>query len=85
MPFSRLIRFKDAEGATHFGDLGNDSKVLAVTGVEVEVLTGSIREGFEKSGERKKIKQVSSKGALRSLRMHGLTFASCSVPCHRCQ
>lgn len=58
MPFSRLIRFVDTDGATNFGDLGNDLKVQAETGVEVEVLTGSISKGFEKNGERKKIKQV---------------------------
>lgn len=60
MPFSRLIRFTDAEGATHFGDLGGDSKVQPEAGIEVDVLSGSIEKGFAKSGEKKKIKRVSS-------------------------
>lgn len=59
MPFSRLIRFVDDAGEVNFGDLGSSSNVLPEPGLEVDVLSGDIEKGFEKNGEKKKIKSVS--------------------------
>ena len=59
MTFQRLVRFVNAQGATHFGDL-KSAPTGDLTGAEVEVLEGDVENGFRGTGRTDKIEKLLS-------------------------
>lgn len=53
--FERLIRFQTADGNVKYGNLEKEVPTREIEGSEVEVLTGDIKTGFKKSGEKSKV------------------------------
>lgn len=58
--FNYLVRFVDSNGQTRYGNLSSYKPTSEIVGSEVEVLSGSIEDGFTKTGETATIKSVRS-------------------------
>ena len=58
--FNYLVRFVDTNGQTRYGDLVSYKPTSEIEGSEVDVLSGSIETGFEKTGEKATIKNLLS-------------------------
>lgn len=72
MGFERLIRFVSSTGETQYGNLTKETPTKEIQGSEVEILNGDIESGFEKTGEKATVKQVSRTAFKRGvLRMAG--------------
>jgi transcription initiation factor TFIIH subunit 2 len=56
--FERLIRFETADGKTVYGNLEKETPTREIEGTEVEVLSGDVKSGFSKSGERVKVNKL---------------------------
>jgi 2-keto-4-pentenoate hydratase/2-oxohepta-3-ene-1,7-dioic acid hydratase in catechol pathway len=59
MTFQRLVRFVNAQGAIHFGDLKSEP-TGDLKGAEVEVLEGDVENGFRGTGRTDKIEELLS-------------------------
>lgn len=68
MGFERLIRFVSSTGETQYGNLAKETPTKEIQGSEVEILKGDIESGFEKTGEKATVKQVSPTPFRRGVR-----------------
>ncbi len=48
--FERLIRFRTSEGKTVYGNLEKETPTREIEGSRVEILTGDVKSGFQKTG-----------------------------------
>ena len=58
--FERLIRFIDENGTERYGNSPQPVDTDSIVGTSVDVLTGSIVDGFKETGEQNKVRKVSS-------------------------
>ncbi|KXH37428.1 hypothetical protein CSIM01_06196 [Colletotrichum simmondsii] len=58
MSFERLIRFVDDEGRTSYGDLDKVLAAKEIVGIQVNVVVGSLQNGFTKTNERRTVKKT---------------------------
>lgn len=56
--FERLIRFEDKDGKTVYGNLEEEVPTREIEGSSVEVLSGDIKSGFKKTGEKATVGKV---------------------------
>ncbi|KAG7040304.1 hypothetical protein JMJ77_0009915 [Colletotrichum scovillei] len=58
MSFERLIRFVDDEGRTSYGNLDKVLTAKEIIGIQVNVVIGSLQDGFTKTNERRTVKKL---------------------------
>jgi transcription initiation factor TFIIH subunit 2 len=58
--FNYLVRFINSNGQTRYGNLSSYKPTSEIVGSEVEVLSGSIENGFTKTSEAATVKTVRS-------------------------
>lgn len=58
MAFHRLIRFVGEDGILAYGNLPEDVDLLSIKGLEVEVISGSVHDGFQKTSQKARVKEV---------------------------
>ncbi len=58
MAFERLIRFEDGKGDIVYGNLENETPTKEIEGSVVEIIDGSLEEGFSKTGQKATVKKV---------------------------
>jgi hypothetical protein len=56
--FNYLLRFVDSAGQTRYGNLAAYKPTSEIVGSEVNVLSGSIEEGFSAAGETATVASV---------------------------
>jgi transcription initiation factor TFIIH subunit 2 len=59
MAFERLIRFVDEKGETRYGNLEKETPTKEIEGSVVEIIDGSIENGFSKTSQKATVKKVS--------------------------
>lgn len=59
-PFNYLVRFISSKGQTRYGNLSSYKPTSEIVGSEVNVLNGSIEDGFTKTSEAATVKTVRS-------------------------
>lgn len=60
MAFQRLIRFVGEDGILAYGNLPEDVDLLSIEGLEVEVISGSVDDGFQNTSQKARVKKVCS-------------------------
>jgi hypothetical protein len=58
MSVEKFIRFEGEAGATKYGELGLEATKGRIEEITVPVLSGDPYTGFEKTGERTRVKKV---------------------------
>lgn len=58
--FERLIRFEAEDGAVVYGNLEKETPTREIEGSTVEVLEGSVKSGFKKTGDQRKVGKLLS-------------------------
>ena len=57
-PFRRLIRFVDSAGGVQYGDLAPEIKTDKIEGSTVDIVSGSINDGFVNTGQQTTVEKV---------------------------
>lgn len=58
MSFDRLIRFVNEDGKKVYGNLESPLPADQIVGLEVQLVTGSLEDGFQKTDRRATVKRV---------------------------
>lgn len=58
MSFDRLIRYIDDQGRTLYGNLDEALPYHEIIGREVQVVSGSLEDGFTKSSQKARVSKV---------------------------
>ncbi|ORY10579.1 hypothetical protein BCR34DRAFT_674184 [Clohesyomyces aquaticus] len=58
MPFERLIRFVAGDDKTYYGNLTKETPTREIQGSEVDLLSGDVKTGFSKTGERATVSKL---------------------------